>query len=195
LAALVGAIALLAALTATTAAAEPDPSAEAFVNRVGGQAIAILNDGSASAAEQDERLRALLRDNVALSAIGRFALGRHWRAATEAQRRAYLDAFEGYVLGSYVPLLRGRSAARFSVLRSDARSARDSVVQTRLQDKNGQIYDWRWRVLQTPERYAVVDLSLEGISMAVGYRSDFQSFLSHRGLDQLVAMLKERSTR
>ncbi len=97
---LVAACAVLVLAGAGTAqAARVDPGA--FVQALGDGAIAVIKEPGSSPDERERHVRELLSENFDLDTIGRFVLGRHWRAATPAQRREYATLFRTFILESY----------------------------------------------------------------------------------------------
>ena len=74
--------------------------AEAFVQDAADRSLAVLNAPGADDAQRLAGMSELLFEVADVPLIARLVLGRHWRAASEAQRSAYLDAFRVYALDS-----------------------------------------------------------------------------------------------
>ncbi|HEY6336031.1 MAG TPA: ABC transporter substrate-binding protein, partial [Alphaproteobacteria bacterium] len=75
--------------------------AEWFVDDIGSRAMKTLTDPTLTQAEKEKEVRALLNEGLDLVTIGRFALGRTWQTATDAQRTEYSKLFAVYVLNTY----------------------------------------------------------------------------------------------
>ena len=83
----------------TAQAARVEPGA--FVQALGDKTIDVIKEPESSPDERKRHVRDLLSEYFDLDTIGRFVLGRHWRAATPAQRRQYVTLFRTFVLESY----------------------------------------------------------------------------------------------
>ena len=165
-----------------------------FIDRLGAEAIETLRASSHTLEQREARLRELLRSDFDLRFIGRFVLGKHWRSATPEQRSDYLVLFSEYVLNTYSARFGGYAGQSLTVL--DARQAgeRDAVVRTRIDRPSGPpiIADWRVRIIG--ERYRIIDVMVEGISMVITQRSEFAAVIQRHGIEGLLAVLRARTT-
>ena len=115
--------------------------------------------------------------------IARLVLGRHWNAASDAQRTAYLDAFRVYAVDS-LPALRASSTAASihragSLHQGDQRLAWSATEATRPARPQPVRIDWRVR--ETAGNYRLIDVAIEGVSLVVTNRSEFDSVVARRG--------------
>lgn len=102
------ALAALGTLSAMPASAEM--SAAQFIENLAERAIAAIEDRSLSAEQRRKALELLLREGLALKAIGRHVIGRNLKQATAEQVAEYDRLFEEYsvrVLLSRLDLLTG----------------------------------------------------------------------------------------
>ena len=100
-----------------TALASPATErAAAFVRAIGDQAVALLKAGDISPGRREAELRRLLQAGVDIPTISRDVLGRHWDAATGAQRAEFRGLFARYVLANYARLLATLGMQAFTVL-------------------------------------------------------------------------------
>jgi len=76
----------------------------------------VLRTKQISEANRTARFGELLQTGFDLDYIGRFVLGRHWRAASDPQRTAYLDLFAQYVVKTYASRLQGYSGQSFVIV-------------------------------------------------------------------------------
>ena len=69
------------------------------------------------------------------------------------------------------------------------------VVYTALNRPNDPPIKVDWRVGLKKDRYIILDIIIEGISLAVTQRSEFVSVIDHNdgNLDNLIKLLKEKS--
>ena len=176
------------------AATAPDQAAE-FLKTLGGKAIVILRGADQPLAEREAKLRELLRQGFDLEFIGRFTLGRHWRRASEAQRGEYQTLFANFVLQTYSSRLGGYAGESFTITTSRAAGKKDALVRTRIGRPSGPPLECDWRVLQRNGRMRIIDVMVEGVSMAVTQRAEFSTVIKSRGFDGLLSALRARTNK
>ncbi len=172
--------------------AEVDGAAQ-FMRWLAGQAIAVLQANSGSLEQRESAFRRLLAQGFDVGFIGRFALGRHWRGASAQQQRDYLQLFSEYLLATYSRRLGGYAGERFDVSGAKAKGKRDILVATRIQRPGGQAIHADWRVRVIDDHYKIIDVAVEGVSMAITQRAEFAAVVKSHGLDGLLQALRART--
>lgn len=178
------------AQTAATAAEDPD-GAVAFITELSDNAIAVLNDTTVDQNERDNRFRDLLREGFALEYISKLVLGRHRRAASKAQLDEYLDVFPEYVLKIYSGRLTEFGDEEFVVLDTAPAGKKDLYVRSQIVRPEGPPVAADWRVRVVDDTFKIIDLKIEGISMAITQRDEFSARIATIGLDGLIAELRD----
>lgn len=174
------------------AATAPDAAAR-FISQLAAQAINVLRSPGASLAEREAALRNLLSQSFDLQFIGRFAIGRHWRRMAAGQRAEYIHLFGAYVLTTYSARFGGYSGESFSVVSSRAAGKKDAVVRSLIKRPSGPPIQCDWRVRAYGDQYKIIDIMVEGISMAVTQRSEFSAVIKASGVDGLVTALRAKA--
>jgi phospholipid transport system substrate-binding protein len=136
--------------------------------------------------------REILLDDFAMDKIGRFVAGRYWREMIPNQKRTYQKLFSEWVLKTYSIRLGGFSDEKLRVIRTTNTGKRDVIVQTRIEKASGDGFNTNWRVRSVNGRHVIIDVYIEGISMAVTQRSEFDSVFRRRGVDGLINLLRDR---
>ena len=186
------AIGLLPVAPASTRAAT---DAGSFVSGLAQEAIDELASVALNEEERLRRFRRLFADGFDIPLIARFVLGRYWRQATETERAEYLRLFDELVVQTYARRFSEFNAARLRVL-SVSRPNEDNdvivAVEGALQGKPPVRMDVRVR--QTASQYKIIDVSIEGISMAVTQRDEFSSVIQRGGgrIEALLASLRDK---
>jgi phospholipid transport system substrate-binding protein len=190
------AAAVILALTFSQAAVADSKAAagnpEVFIEQLASQAIKVLSSPNGSLKEREDKFRTLLRDDFAMNDIGRFVVGPFWRRMTPAQRTEYLDLFGEWILKTYSIRLGGYSGEQFKVLSTAPAGTRDVLVKTRINKSAGNGFNASWRVRKIDGGYKIIDLYVEGVSMAITQRSEFETILQRQGIDGLLTMLKDK---
>ncbi len=186
-------VALTAALWvfALGAADAAQNEAERFVKSLGDEAIVVLSTSDASEEQRKIRFRSLLDQGFAVDTIARFVIGRYWRAATPQQRQEYMSLFREFVLDTYARRLDGYSGETFDVIKTLPIDETDTMVSTEIVRQNGPPIRVDYRVRVRNDGHRIVDVIVEGISLVVTQRAEFASVINRKGLDGLLAELRE----
>ncbi len=168
--------------------------AEKFVQSMASRAITFLGDNDMSMEQKKSRFRRLLQDSFDMNTIGRFSLGRYWRTSTAAQQREYLSLFEDMIIDVYARRFSDYQGEGFET-RGYRRDGRDTIVSSVIIPDRGSNVQVDWRVRYNNGRYRVIDVIVEGVSMAVTQRSDFSSVIQRGGgnVEVLLSHLRDKS--
>ena len=190
-----GVILCVVAPLAAESAASSEQQAAAFITRLGDEAIGILGATDRKLEERKARFRALFGEGFDLAFIGRFALGRYWRATSPEQRGDYQRLFKAYVLRIYSSRLGGYAGETFEVTGVKRAGEKDYLVSTRIRRPSGSplLADWRVRVIDGAHR--IIDVMVAGVSMVVTQRSEFSAVIQKHGFDGLLEALRARTDR
>lgn len=169
-------------------------SAEKLIISLGDKAIAFLNNKALTDAQRTQEFTTLLRTHFDLKTLGRFALGRYWRASTKEQRSEYQSLFEQMVVDVYSGRFKEYSGQKFIVNGSRQDSAKDTLVNSVIIPKDGKEIKVDWRVRRKKDgSFKVIDVIVAGVSMSVTQRSDFSAVIQRGGgnVDALISHLKD----
>ena len=172
------------------------PAAEK-IDALGAEAMAVLSDSSMTEENRQQHFREILARELDIPLLARFMLGRYWRDATPEARRAYEDAFGEYILVRYAALLGGaREIEGFDVVGAKPIENGDVLVETRIRRRGAKPINAGWRMRERDGRFVVIDLLVEGLSLAQTQRQEFASFLRSNGgrIEELVSVLKKKVT-
>jgi phospholipid transport system substrate-binding protein len=184
---------ILALSFGASAALADTKTASVFVDKVASDALEIVKSDVAKPVKQS-KLETLFKANVDIPFVAQFVLGRHWRGATPAQQKAYLSAYEPFLMKHYVGRLLKYSGQSYKVAGTKEDADGGVVVTMELLDPgNPSVFvDYRLR----PEKgstYKVTDIIVEGVSLLNTQRSEFNSVVNSKGLDYLIDALQKKS--
>lgn len=176
-------------------AAAPGEEAEAFIHNLATSGVAMLEKKNYSRAERDREFRHIVREGFALDAIGRFAVGRYWRQMSKDQQAEYQELFSSWLLKSYASRLGGYEGQTLEIVDSMElkNKHRDVVVRTRVIQVDGRppiMADWRIRKFS--EKPKIIDIMVEGVSMAAAQKSEFEAVIRRSGVEGLLDDLRDR---
>lgn len=195
LAALGGVSLLVAPLRPAAAEAAPADPAVAFVNRLADTAMQTMVGKGIADSERATRFRTLFTTDVDLAEIGRRVLGRYWRIATPEQQRDFLRLFEDIVVLTWSSRFKDYGGdLRHTVVGLVDDGERGLTVTSRVERDRQQPITLQWRLKRIEGGFRVVDLIVEGSSMAVTYQSEYASVIRANGdrIDGLLSALRRK---
>jgi len=169
--------------------------ASSFVQELGSQAIGVLQDDSHTLEQREARFREILVKGFDLDLIGRFVLARYWKSADDDQRANYLRAFGEFIVHKYSAMLGGYSGEVMTVVSEQRSGDKDVLVHTRIDRPSGPPIVTHWRVRGSGDEQRIIDVVIEGISMAVTQRAEFKSVVKRHGIDGLIQILDAQSNK
>jgi phospholipid transport system substrate-binding protein len=162
------------------------------VESVGAEVIGVLQ-ADITNDEKLKRLVALLEDAIDVDLVARLILGRHWRGASEAQQKDYLELFRAYALDSLASKLHLYNGQQFEVTDSRVADKRDALVTTEILSNDRPPLHVAWRIRERDGGELVaIDVIVESVSLIITQRSEFASVIERRGLDGLLDELRSR---
>jgi phospholipid transport system substrate-binding protein len=189
--ALVGAAAALFAVSASAA----DPATD-LVNATSAEVIQIIKSTTPGPARQ-AAIRQVLQTKFDLPYMGQSALGANWNKATEAQRVRFLKAAESAEARAYSDRFGQYGGQTVTINKVSPRPNSVTIVDSSLNQTNGQPIKLEWEVRNTSQGLRITDVKVEGVSMVMTRRSDFNSYIQNNGgtVEPLINELEARAAR
>lgn len=151
----------------------------------------VINDiltADVSREEKLERFRTEFTQALDLKNIGQFVLGVYWRKATAEEKEDFLKAF--------IDLTTKTWADRFDmyhgqkIIFTGVRNAEGKQLYVDSTIQNNPPVEVIWRLKQKGDSYRIIDIIIEGVSMAMSYRNEYSAYLqNHNG--QVKELTKE----
>jgi phospholipid transport system substrate-binding protein len=167
-----------------------------FIRDLGDKAILQLADPAISDSEREERFRKLLNENFDVIRICRFVLGRYARKVGKNEMVEFRRLYEDIAVLTYAHLFASYGGEGFEVKREVGDPGdRYKMVLTEVQPSDGRpMVKLDWQVKVDNESYLVVDIRVEGASMAIAQREEYTSVLDRNGGDisDLLAQLRNK---
>ena len=162
----------------------PAHDAAALVDNLVRKGLQTLRDEQLTPDARQKQFAVILENDFDLPRIARFAVGRHWSMATEAERQRFVTVFERWIVITYTDRFSTYSGDGIKVTGSRADSETTATVFSKLDRTGGggspTKIDWRVR-REDGDDYRVVDVSVEGVSMLVTQREEFASVIQNNG--------------
>jgi phospholipid transport system substrate-binding protein len=186
-----------AALLALPASAADSADAAKLIESTAGEVIGIIKDTTPGAARQ-AAIQKVLQTNFDLPYMGQSALGANWAKANEAQRVRFLKATETAEARAYSERFGQYGGQTLVIGKVASRPNGVFIVDSRLNQSNGQPIKLEWEVRDLPGKgLRITDVKIEGVSMVMTRRSDFNSYIQGNGgkvqplIDELEARARQ----
>lgn len=158
-----------------------DPSA--LINQLVTQAINVIVDKNSTENQREQKFRSLLQTGFDIPRISRFVLGRYWTAADDNQRKQFSELFEDWIVRTYTARFTQYSGEKIQVTGTRSEGPTTTVVVTQFVSPNGgPAAKVEWVVRKSGDNdYTIVDISVEGVSMALTQRDEIAAVADRSG--------------
>jgi len=172
---------VLAASAGTPRAAGPQDAA-AFIDGLVGQALDALKDKPLTDDARAQRFDALLHRDFDLPRIARYVLGRYWVDTSEADRAAFTDLFERWVVRTYASRLSQYKGETVRIAGARPEGDSGAVVAMEIDRAGGgPPVALEWRVVSHDAAYKILDVTVAGVSMALTEREEVAAAIQRAG--------------
>lgn len=157
---------------------------------------ALAADPTLARGERPEQVAAIIAElvlpHVDTRMSGRLIMGRHWRAATPAQRAAFIAGYRDLLLRTYATHATDYLSAEVAIL-SAAPAGRDGrmlQVRTRVTRPGKPVATVDYRMTAHDSEWKVFDAVVQGVSLVSTLRTAVDTEIQQLGIDGLNAKLE-----
>jgi phospholipid transport system substrate-binding protein len=189
-------LALLAA-AASPALAQP-PGPEALVRQVTDEVLqAIRGDQELAAGDRQKALK-LAEDkilpHVDFEEAARLAVGRGWAQASPEQKRRLAAEFRAMLVRTYSNAIGAYGGQTMKVLPVRMKPGDTEVtVRNQFIRPGGRPVLVDYEMRQTGSGWKIYDIVVEGVSLVLTYRSEFDTVVKQEGIDGLIRRLSQKN--
>jgi phospholipid transport system substrate-binding protein len=143
----------------------------------------------------------LMAPHIDFPRITRLVIGKYWRTASPAQQQQLIEEVKDLLIRSYVTAMTSyvddiialaeQKGIKYQPSRYKTGDKKASIRAT-IALEGGQSADVQYQLYYRDE-WKIYDIRLEGISLAITYRSSFGEQIKRDGLDKLIAQLADRN--
>ena len=190
------ALALAASLFALSAGAQ-ELGPEELVRKVTADVLATVKSDRDLLADR-KRALALAEQKVLphvdFREAAQLAVGKVWWKATPAQQDRIVTEFRGLLIRIYSNALdtyRGQTMQVLPVRM--AADATETTVRNRYIKPGAPPVPVEYAMKKTPDGWKIYDITVEGVSLVLTYRSEFEQITRTSGIDGLIKRLAEKN--
>ena len=169
--------------------------AEEFIKSTTAEGIEQIINANISQAEKDKRFYTLLNNSLDLNFIGQFVLGRNWKTATPQQKQDFVAVYRDLNIATWSKRFNEFVGKSFIFKGTTPSTSKGQVfVNSVVPMDHGEPAKVLWRVREKDGAYKIVDIVIEGVSLAQASRSEYTAFIKNNpgGIDALIADLQNK---
>ena len=125
----------------------------------------------------------------------RLAVGRSWRQASPEQKKQLVDAFRTMLVRTYSNAITAYQGQTMKVMPLRMKPDDDDVtVHNQYIRPGGKPVQLDYQMHRTQSGWKIYDIVVEGVSLVLTYRSEFDAVVKEQGVDGLIKRLAEKNT-
>jgi len=124
----------------------------------------------------------------------RLAVGRAWSQASAEQKKRLVSEFRNMLVRTYSNAISAYQGQTLKVLPARGKQdPEDTVVRTQFVRAGGQPLPIEFHMRQADKTWKVYDIVVEGVSLVMTYRSEFDAVVKQEGIDGLLKRLAQKN--
>ena len=193
-------ILMLCTLGFVLTARAQEQSPEQLVQKLTDDILAAVKSDKQLAAGDKQKAMKLAEEKVLpyidFEESTRLAVGRAWAQATPEQKKRLVSEFRNMLVRTYSNAIQGYEGQTLKVLPSRGKQeAKDeATVRTQFVRAGGKPLPIEFQMRKAGQQWKVYDITVEGVSLVLTYRSEFDAVVKQEGIDGLIKRLSEKNT-
>lgn len=163
------------------------------VGEIVGSVSAVLRDSALQSTERQARVRTIIDEAFDLEAMGQQTLGSRWQALTPVQRDEFVGLFAELFKRSYTRLVLRFLGDRKTSYVTESVAGNRAGVETVLEGGKEERLPVGYRLARKHEQWQVVDVVIDGVSLAEGYRAQFERIVRTSSYDTLLRRMRGKA--
>ena len=180
-------------------AAAQELSPEQLVQKITNDVLAAVKSDQQLAAGDKQKATKLAEEKVLpyidFEYATRLAVGRAWRQASPEQKQRLVSEFRNMLVRTYSNSVQAYEGQTLKVLpsRGKSDSADEATVRTQFVRAGGQPLPIDFAMHKAGNAWKVYDITVEGVSLVLTYRSEFDAIVKQQGIDGLIQALAQKN--
>ncbi len=163
-----------------------------FVSGVGNKIIAIASDKSVSDEQRKNKIINVIDQVIDAEWIARFVLGKNYKTISDQNREKFMQLYREFMINTYGPKFKNYNGRKFTVIDVVEQNG-FFVAKSEFLPKDSNVpISVDFRVKERNGKLVILDFIAEGISLIETQRSEFNSAISQKGIEQFLVDLESR---
>ena len=192
-------LAFFAALALSISAwAQQELAPDQLVQKITDEVLASVKSDKDLAAGDKQKALKLAEDKILpyidFEHATRLAVGRAWSQATPEQKKKLVGEFRSMLVRTYSNGIGAYQGQTLKVLPARGKAdPEDTTVRTQFVRPGGQPLPIDFAMRKTDKGWKVYDITVEGVSLVLTYRSEFDAVVKQEGIDGLIKRLTQKN--
>ncbi|WP_413203558.1 phospholipid-binding protein MlaC [Rhodospirillum sp. A1_3_36] len=159
-----------------------DPSA--FVQELSRYAIEDILKADVAADEKVKRFDKLLNTAFDLDFISRFVVGGYWKKASDAEQKEFQSLFRDLNVINWGSRFNEYGGQKITITNTNTRETRGGTIHevtTNIGKEDDKPLQVIWVLRENDGKLGVIDLKVEGVSLALTFQSEYKAVLKNTG--------------
>ena len=189
----------LAALFLAFNAGAQELAPDQLVQKITEEVLAAIKSDKQLAAGDKQKALKLAEEKVLpyidFEEATRLAVGRAWAQASPEQKKRLVSEFRNMLVRTYSNAIQSYQGQTLKVLPSRGKQdPEDTTVRTQFIRAGGQPLPIEFQMRKVDKGWKIFDISVEGVSLVLTYRSEFDAVVKQEGVDGLIKRLAQKNT-
>ena len=190
-------VAAIVYINPVSAAVDEVEELKKYVHKLIDDGYKIFNDTSISEKEVVKKSAQLIKANLDLEWMARYSLGRHRRSLSKAQINEFVEVYSKYIVKAYANLAKNYNGEKAVVkgvqqINEDMFMVTMEIRKPSDQSVTNIQYSVRQRDSTPGSPFKVVDIIPENVSLLSSQQAEFDSIIQSKGIEGLMAELKDK---
>jgi phospholipid transport system substrate-binding protein len=193
-------LAILAAAFSLNAAATGNTSPQELVKTTTDRVLERLADDREAIENSPDRLFEIVDEIIIphfdFERMSRRVLGKAWKRASPEQQSQFVKEFRTLLVHTYATALKIYSDERIEYLPPrEKEGGKETTIRTQIIQSGSPPVPINYRMYQRDDGWKVFDITIDGVSLVINYRSTFKSEIRKNGVDGLIARLAKHNSK
>lgn len=179
----------------TSAADTSDITAapRALIDETATKIVSILARKDESADARVGEIEKLAYDIFDFTTMSKLVLARNWRKLDKEQRVEFVREFKRNLSRTYGTRLDRYDQEQIEIFGTQVEPRDDVSVKTRIIGGQFDAAEISYRLRNRDERWRIIDVVIEGVSLVSNYRSQFAEILNTGTIDDLLMKMRDKN--
>lgn len=187
----------LAFMPAGAVSAADDPTLtrapKELIDKTAQQIVAILGKKDAPSEQRVDEITEIAYEIFDFTTMSKLVLARKWRTLDKEQRVEFVREFKRHLSRTYGTRLDRFDQERVDVTGAQVEPRNDVSILTTIVGGQFDGAQISYRLRNRNDRWRIIDVVIEGVSLVSNYRSQFAEVLNSGTIDDLLAKLRDKN--
>jgi len=162
-----------------------------YVEEIGNKIIKIAGEKGSESKKRD-KIISVIDDAIDADWLARFVLSRNYKTSTEAQKERFTKLYRDFMINTYGPKFKNYNGKKFTVNEVTEQNGFYIAKAEFLPHDSNVPISVNFRVKERNGKLMILDFIAEGVSLIETQRSEFNSAIAQKGMDQFLDDLADR---